>query len=40
MPPRHLKVSVPRMKKNGRLQKGMNADIVVFYPEAIHAVGT
>ena len=31
---------IPRMKKNGRLQKGMNADIVVFYPETIHAVVT
>jgi N-acyl-D-glutamate deacylase len=28
------------MKKKGRLQKGMDADIVVFDPETISDVGT
>jgi N-acyl-D-aspartate/D-glutamate deacylase len=31
---------VPQMKKKGRLQVGMNADIVVFDPKTISDVGT
>jgi N-acyl-D-glutamate deacylase len=31
---------VPQMKKKGRLQEGMDADIVVFDPETIRDVGT
>jgi N-acyl-D-glutamate deacylase len=40
MPARTLEGFVPQMKKKGRLQKGMDADIVVFDPEAIRDVGT
>jgi N-acyl-D-aspartate/D-glutamate deacylase len=31
---------VPQMKNKGRLQQGMDADIVVFDPEVIRDVGT
>jgi N-acyl-D-glutamate deacylase len=31
---------VPQMKKKGRLQEGMDADIVVFDPKIISDVGT
>jgi len=31
---------VPQMKKKGRIQVGMDADIVVFDPEIIRDVGT
>jgi len=31
---------VPQMKKKGRLQEGMDADIVVFDPETISDIGT
>lgn len=40
MPARTLQDFVPQMKKKGRLQKGMDADIVVFNPETISDVGT
>jgi N-acyl-D-glutamate deacylase len=35
MPAQTLEESVPQMKKKGRLQVGMDADIVVFDPETI-----
>ena len=40
MPAQTLADFVPQMKKKGRLQKGMDADIVVFDPETISDVGT
>ncbi len=40
MPAQKLEKFVPQMKKKGRLQKGMDADIVVFDPEKISDVGT
>jgi N-acyl-D-glutamate deacylase len=40
MPARTLEGFVPQMKKKGRLQEGMDADIVVFDPETIRDVGT
>ena len=40
MPAQTLEGFVPQMKKKGRLQEGMDADIVVFDPEAISDVGT
>lgn len=40
MPAQTLEDFVPQMKKKGRLQKGMDADIVVFDPETISDVGT
>jgi N-acyl-D-glutamate deacylase len=40
MPAQVLEGFVPQMKKKGRLQKGMDADIVVFDPETIRDVGT
>ncbi len=40
MPARTLESFVPQMKKKGRLQQGMDADIVVFDPATIRDVGT
>lgn len=40
MPAQTLEEFVPQMKKKGRLQKGMDADIVVFSPDTIKDVGT
>jgi N-acyl-D-glutamate deacylase len=40
MPAQTLEGFVPQMKKKGRLQEGMDADIVVFDPETIADVGT
>jgi N-acyl-D-glutamate deacylase len=40
MPAQTLESFVPQMKKKGRLQVGMDADIVVFDPETISDVGT
>jgi len=40
MPAQTLEGFVPQMKKKGRLQEGMDADIVVFNPETIGDVGT
>jgi len=40
MPAQTLEGFVPQMKKKGRLQEGMDADIVVFDPETISDVGT
>jgi len=40
MPAQTLEDFVPQMKKKGRIQKGMDADIVVFDPENISDVGT
>jgi len=40
MPAQTLEDFVPQMKKKGRLQKGMDADIVVFDPDTISDVGT
>jgi N-acyl-D-glutamate deacylase len=40
MPAQTLEGFVPQMKKKGRLQVGMDADIVVFDPETIRDVGT
>ena len=40
MPARTLEGFVPQMKKKGRLQVGMDADIVVFDPKTIREVGT
>ena len=40
MPARTLESFVPQMKRKGRLQPGMDADIVVFDPEVIRDVGT
>jgi len=40
MPAQTLESFVPQMKKKGRIQVGMDADIVVFDPETIRDVGT
>ncbi|MBL0382498.1 MAG: amidohydrolase family protein [Desulfofustis sp. PB-SRB1] len=40
MPAQTIERFVPQMKKKGRLQEGMDADIVVFDPETIRDVGT
>jgi N-acyl-D-glutamate deacylase len=40
MPAQTLERFVPQMKKKGRLQVGMDADIVVFDPKTIREVGT
>ena len=40
MPAQTLEDFVPQMKKKGRLQAGMDADIVVFDPNTIADVGT
>jgi N-acyl-D-glutamate deacylase len=40
MPAQTMEGFVPQMKKKGRLQQGMDADIVVFNPETIRDVGT
>ena len=40
MPAQTLEGFVPQMKRKGRLQKGMDADIVVFDPATISDVGT
>jgi len=40
MPAQTLEDFVPQMKKKGRIQVGMDADIVVFDPETIREVGT
>ncbi|TNF42874.1 MAG: D-glutamate deacylase [Cytophagales bacterium] len=40
MPAQTLEDFVPQMKKKGRLQVGMDADIVVFDPETISDIGT
>jgi len=40
MPAQTLEEFVPQMKKKGRLQEGMDADIVVFDPNTIADVGT
>lgn len=40
MPAQTIEGFVPQMKKKGRLQEGMDADIVVFDPETIADVGT
>jgi N-acyl-D-glutamate deacylase len=40
MPAQVLEGFVPQMRKKGRLQEGMDADIVVFDPERISDVGT
>ena len=40
MPAQTLEGFVPQMQKKGRLQVGMDADIVVFDPETIRDVGT
>jgi N-acyl-D-glutamate deacylase len=40
MPAQTLEGFVPQMKKKGRLQEGMDADIVVFDPETVSDVGT
>lgn len=40
MPAQTLEGFVPQMKRKGRLQEGMDADIVVFNPDTISDVGT
>jgi N-acyl-D-glutamate deacylase len=40
MPAQTIEGFVPQMKKKGRIQQGMDADIVVFDPEKISDVGT
>jgi len=40
MPAQTLEGFVPQMKKKGRMQVGMDADIVVFDPDTISDVGT
>ena len=40
MPAQTLEGFVPQMKTKGRLQEGMDADIVVFDPETVSDVGT
>ena len=40
MPAQTLEDFVPQMKKKGRLQKGMDADVVIFNPDTISDVGT
>ena len=40
MPAQTMEGFVPQMKTKGSLQVGMDADVVVFDPETIGAVGT
>lgn len=40
MPAQILEAFVPQVKKKGRLQKGMDADVVIFNPDTISDVGT
>jgi len=40
MPAQTLEGFVPQMKKKGRMQEGMDADIVIFDPDTISDVGT
>ena len=40
MPAQTMEGFVPQMKKKGRIQIGMDADIVVFDPNTIADVGT
>ena len=40
MPSQTLEDFVPQMKKKGRFQEGMDADIVIFDPATISDVGT
>lgn len=40
MPAQNLEDFVPQMKKKGRLQVGMDADITIFDPETVADVGT
>lgn len=40
MPAQTIEDFVPQMKKKGRIQEGMDADIVIFDPETIADVGT
>jgi N-acyl-D-glutamate deacylase len=40
MPAQTIEDFVPQMKKKGRLQVGMDADITVFDPETVADVGT
>jgi len=40
MPAQTMEGFVPQMKKKGRLQVGMDADIVVFDPDTVSEVGT
>jgi len=40
MPAQTMEGFVPQMKKKGRLQAGMDADIVVFDPDTVSDVGT
>lgn len=40
MPAQTIEGFVPQMKKKGRMQEGMDADIVVFDPDTISDVGT
>jgi N-acyl-D-glutamate deacylase len=40
MPAQTLEGFVPQMKRKGRLQEGMDADVVVFDPDTISDVGT
>jgi len=40
MPAQTLEGFVPEMKKKGRIQASMDADIVVFDPETLRDVGT
>jgi len=40
MPAQAIEAFVPQMKTKGRLQVGMDADIVVFDPETIAEQGT
>ena len=40
MPAQTIEDFVPQMKKKGRLQEGMDADIVVFDPNTIAEKGT
>jgi len=40
MPAQTIENFAPQMKKKGRLQEGMDADIVIFDPETVSDVGT
>ena len=40
MPAQTMENFVPQMKRKGRLQLGMDADIVVFDPNTVREVGT
>jgi len=40
MPAQTMEGFVPQMKRKGRFQEGMDADIVVFNPDTINDVGT